>query len=126
MHDLKKKMQLCLPSLQMTFLEFFEALIGCAEIYATDAVVKDPSTPRPSTCMTQEPSVYSMPASPSRLASQAGDEGAGSAEQPTPHHTGASPVLATDATPRAPSSGAGTVKTMGGDGSTKGMEVKGT
>ena len=54
----------------MTFLEFFEALIGCAEIFATDAVVKDPTTPRPSTVLTQDPSVYSMPASPSRMTSQ--------------------------------------------------------
>lgn len=51
----------------MTFLEFFEALIGCAEIYATEALVKDPITPRPSTAMTH--SVYSVPACPSRVAS---------------------------------------------------------
>ena len=63
-------LNLIFSDLQMTFLEFFEALIGCAEIFATDAVVKDPTTPRPSTVMTQEPSVYSMPASPSRMTSQ--------------------------------------------------------
>jgi hypothetical protein len=49
----------------MTFLEFFEALVGCAEIYVTESVVKDPTTPRPSTAYTQDQSV-SMPGSPSR------------------------------------------------------------
>ena len=37
----------------MTFLEFFEALVGCAQVYVTESVVKDPTTPRPSTTMTQ-------------------------------------------------------------------------
>ncbi|KAL8580369.1 hypothetical protein ACOMHN_037468 [Nucella lapillus] len=108
--------------LEMTFLEFFEALIGCAEIFATDAVVKDPTTPRPSTAMTQDPSVYSMPASPSRMTSQAGgaEEGTDSAIQATPHHPGISPIMASE-TPRAPSSAAGTVKTTG-EGSMKGGE----
>ena len=55
---------------QMTFLEFFEALIGCAEKYVTLAVVKDPSTPRPSTSVTKDESMYSIPGSPSRLTSQ--------------------------------------------------------
>ncbi|XP_076440634.1 radial spoke head 10 homolog B-like isoform X2 [Babylonia areolata] len=109
--------------LEMTFLEFFEALIGSAEIFATDAVVKDPTTPRPSTVMTQEPSVYSMPASPSRMTSQAGaEEGTDSAIHHTPHHHGISPVLASE-TPRAPSSGAATVKTTG-EGSVKGEQAQ--
>lgn len=56
--------------LEMTFLEFFEALVGCAEVYVTEAVVKDPNTPRPSTTLTQEQSLLSMPASPSRGISQ--------------------------------------------------------
>ena len=56
----------------MTFLEFFEALVGCAQVYVTEAVVKDPNTPRPSTVMTHEQSYLSVPASPSRMASQAG------------------------------------------------------
>lgn len=53
----------------MSFLEFFEALIGCAEKYVTEDVVKDPSTPRPSTSITKDESMYSMPGSPSRLTS---------------------------------------------------------
>ncbi|ESO83241.1 hypothetical protein LOTGIDRAFT_176258, partial [Lottia gigantea] len=55
--------------LEMTFLEFFEALIGCAEIFVTEAVVKDPATPRPSTALTQDQSMYSIPVAPSRLTS---------------------------------------------------------
>lgn len=107
--------------LEMTFLEFFEALIGCAEIFATDAVVKDPTTPRPSTVMTQDPSVYSMPASPARFASQAaGEEGADSAVQQTPHQVSGSPGFSE--ANRAPSSTADTVKT-GRDGSVKGAEA---
>lgn len=54
----------------MTFLEFFEALIGCAEVFVTEAVVKDPTTPRPSTVMTPEQSMFSIPVSRSRLDSQ--------------------------------------------------------
>jgi len=54
----------------MTFLEFFEALIGSAEVFVTEAVVKDPTTPRPSTVLTPEQSMFSMPVSPSRMASQ--------------------------------------------------------
>lgn len=54
----------------MTFLEFFEALIGCAEVFGTEAVVKDPTTPRPSTVMTPEQSMFSIPVSRSRLDSQ--------------------------------------------------------
>ncbi|KAH3850317.1 hypothetical protein DPMN_092726 [Dreissena polymorpha] len=54
----------------MCFMEFFEALIGCAELYVTEAVVKDPSTPRPSTGITKDESMYSIPNSPSRLTSQ--------------------------------------------------------
>ena len=54
----------------MSFLEFFEALIGCAEKYVTLSVVKDPSTPRPSTSVTKDESMYSIPGSPSRLTSQ--------------------------------------------------------
>lgn len=54
----------------MSFLEFFEALIGCAERYVTEAVVKDPNTPRPSTSVTKDDqSMYSIPGSPSRLTS---------------------------------------------------------
>lgn len=54
----------------MTFLEFFEALVGCAEVFVTENVVKDPNTPRPSTVMTHDPSMYSVAASPSRVTSQ--------------------------------------------------------
>ena len=57
-----------IPYLQITFLEFFEALVGCSEVFVTEAVAKDPATPRPSTTVTQEPSLISMP--PSRVASQ--------------------------------------------------------
>lgn len=56
----------------MSFLEFFEALIGCAEKYVTEAVVKDPNTPRPSTSVTKDESMYSIPGSPSRLTSHVG------------------------------------------------------
>ncbi|XP_070555862.1 radial spoke head 10 homolog B-like [Ptychodera flava] len=41
----------CNLELEMTFLEFFEALIGCAEVYVTEEMLKDPNTPRPSTVM---------------------------------------------------------------------------
>ena len=59
---------------EMTFLEFFEALVGCAQVYVTEAVVKDPSTPPPSTAagMTREHSLMSVPASQSRMQSQTG------------------------------------------------------
>jgi len=53
----------------MTFLEFFEALIGCAVRYVTEAVVKDPNTPRPSTSITKDESMYSIAGTPSRLTS---------------------------------------------------------
>ncbi|KAK7100769.1 radial spoke head 10 homolog B-like isoform X2 [Littorina saxatilis] len=106
--------------LEMTFLEFFEGLIGCAQIFATDAVVKDPTTPRPSTVLTQAASVYSMPALPSRVPSQVGmDEVVELAIQQTQHHPGMSPGLPSE-TPRAPSSGAATIKTAREEGSTKG------
>ncbi len=37
---------------QMTFLEFFEALVSCAEVFVTESVLRDPTTPRPSTTTT--------------------------------------------------------------------------
>ncbi|XP_041359048.1 radial spoke head 10 homolog B-like isoform X2 [Gigantopelta aegis] len=105
--------------LEMTFLEFFEALVACAEVYVTESVVKDPGTPRSSTALTQEQSMYSCPASPSRLASQVGmDDGADSAAHITPHVSqrgSGSPDLSPL---RAQSSGAATHKTSG-DESTK-------
>ena len=52
----------------MTFMEFFDALIGCAEMFVTEAVVKDPSSTRPSTTLTQEHTM-SMPGSASRAVS---------------------------------------------------------
>ncbi|XP_074640296.1 radial spoke head 10 homolog B-like [Tubulanus polymorphus] len=61
--------------LEMTFLEFFEGLVGCAQVFVTEAVVKDPSTPRPSTTLTREQSMMSLPVSASRGASQI-EEGA--------------------------------------------------
>nr|XP_054772682.1 LOW QUALITY PROTEIN: radial spoke head 10 homolog B-like [Lytechinus pictus] len=39
----------CNLELEMTFLDFFEAVIGCAMYYVTEEVIKDPTTPRPST-----------------------------------------------------------------------------
>ena len=42
----------------MTFLEFFEALVGCAEIYVTAAVVQDPITPHQSIPVT--PAIHSV------------------------------------------------------------------
>ncbi|ESO92384.1 hypothetical protein LOTGIDRAFT_233146 [Lottia gigantea] len=71
--------------LEMTFLEFFEALIGCAEIFVTEAVVKDPATPRPSTALTQDQSMYSIPVAPSRLTSHAGVEDGVESAQATPN-----------------------------------------
>ena len=59
-------------SFQMTFLEFLEGLVGCAEVFVTESVVKDPTTPRPSTTLTAEQSLVSMTGSPSRVASQVG------------------------------------------------------
>ena len=61
----------------MTFLEFFEALVGCAQIYVTEDVVKNPNTPRPSTTVTHDQSYISVPGSPSRMASQLGEDVAG-------------------------------------------------
>ncbi|XP_046357024.1 radial spoke head 10 homolog B-like [Haliotis rufescens] len=106
--------------LEMTFLEFFEALVGCAQVYVTEQVVKDPSTPRPSTVMTHDQSMYSVPASPSRLTSQAGmDDSGDTVAQATPHHTPHGGSNTPAASPsRAQSSGAGTAKT-GGEGSSK-------
>ena len=60
---------------QITFLEFFEALVGSAEVFVTEAVAKDPTTPRSSTTVTQEQSLISMPMSPSRGASQVSGQG---------------------------------------------------
>ncbi|XP_072170323.1 radial spoke head 10 homolog B-like isoform X2 [Diadema setosum] len=39
----------CNLELEMTFLDFFEAVIGCAMYFVTEEVIKDPATPRPST-----------------------------------------------------------------------------
>ena len=59
----------------MTFLEFFEALVGCAETYVTESVVKDPSTPRPSTILTAgDQSEDQSIMSPSHAASNADDD----------------------------------------------------
>ncbi|KAK6188921.1 hypothetical protein SNE40_004999 [Patella caerulea] len=70
--------------LEMTFLEFFEALIGCAEIFVTEAVVKDPATPRPSTALTHDQSLCSIPGAPSRLTSQGCVDDVADSIQPTP------------------------------------------
>ncbi|XP_052274745.1 radial spoke head 10 homolog B-like isoform X2 [Dreissena polymorpha] len=99
--------------LEMCFMEFFEALIGCAELYVTEAVVKDPSTPRPSTGITKDESMYSIPNSPSRLTSQGGVD-----EQSVAHGTprdGQSPETASPT--RAVSSAEGTIKTGEGPAS---------
>ncbi|WAR23968.1 RS10B-like protein [Mya arenaria] len=99
--------------IEMCFLEFFEALIGCAERYVTEAVVKDPNTPRPSTSVTKDESLYSIPGSPSRLTSHGGlDEQ--SVVQGTPRDA-QSPE--TGSPTRAVSSADGTTKT-GGEGTT--------
>ncbi|XP_059162834.1 radial spoke head 10 homolog B-like [Physella acuta] len=49
--------------LEMTFLEFLEALISCAEVFVTEKVVHDPTTPRYSVGTSHESNVYSVPAS---------------------------------------------------------------
>lgn len=90
----------------MTFLEFFEALIGCAEVFSTEAVVKDPTTPRPSTVITPDQSMYSIPQSPSRMTSQV--DGGESQAPGTPHQGTGSPESASPT--RAVSSVDNTVK----------------
>ncbi|XP_006814467.1 radial spoke head 10 homolog B-like, partial [Saccoglossus kowalevskii] len=49
----------CNLQLEMTFVEFFEALIGCSVVYVTEDLVKDPNTPRPSTVMSQVQTSFS-------------------------------------------------------------------
>ncbi|CAL1526160.1 unnamed protein product [Lymnaea stagnalis] len=56
--------------LEMTFLEYFEALLLCAEIFVTESVVLDPTTPRPSLKLLQELSQYSGEMTTSHAASQ--------------------------------------------------------
>ncbi|CAG5118523.1 unnamed protein product, partial [Candidula unifasciata] len=60
--------------LEMTFLEFFEALIGCAERYVTEKVVVDAASPCTSSDTTREQSVHSIPESPSQTAIQIAEE----------------------------------------------------
>lgn len=95
---------------QMTFLEFFEALIGCAVVFSTEAVVKDPTTPRPSTAITPDQSMYSIPQSPSRMTSQVGLDGGESQAPGTPHQGTGSPESVSPT--RAVSSVDGTTKTL--------------
>ena len=54
----------------MTFLEFFEALVGCAQVYVTEAVVKDPTSPQPSVAIATDPSLASMTGTMYRETSQ--------------------------------------------------------
>lgn len=98
----------CNLELEMTFLEFFEALIGCAEVFGTEAVIKDPTTPRPSTVMTPEQSMFSIPVSRSRLDSQVGIDGAESQGVVSPRQNTASPE--SQSPTRAVSSADGTTK----------------
>ncbi|PIK56756.1 putative radial spoke head 10-like B [Apostichopus japonicus] len=49
----------CNLELEMTFLDFFESLIGCAMIFVTEEVVKDPNTPRPSTVASHTQTTFS-------------------------------------------------------------------
>nr|KAI8728850.1 radial spoke head 10-like protein B2-like; partial [Biomphalaria glabrata] len=61
--------------LEMTFLEFFEALLLCAEVFVTERVVKDPTTPRISLRSIQkEASQHSLVISMSHKISQPGVE----------------------------------------------------
>ncbi|OWF43641.1 radial spoke head 10 homolog B-like [Mizuhopecten yessoensis] len=99
----------CNLELEMTFLEFFEALIGSAEVFVTESVVKDPTTPRPSTVLTPEQSMFSMPVSPSRMASQVGMDAVESNAQGSPRQGTVSPE--TSSPVRAVSSADGTTKT---------------
>ncbi|XP_071807191.1 radial spoke head 10 homolog B-like isoform X1 [Asterias amurensis] len=81
----------CNLELEMTFLEFFEALIGCAMIYVTEDIVKDPTTPRPSTVISHTHSSYSgtTGASASRASQPLDDsEEQGTTGPGSPHHTG--------------------------------------
>ncbi|XP_052066462.1 radial spoke head 10 homolog B-like [Mytilus californianus] len=100
----------CNLELEMTFLEFFEALIGCAVIFSTEAVVKDPTTPRPSTAITPDQSMYSIPQSPSRMTSQVGLDGGESQAPGTPHQGTGSPESVSPT--RAVSSVDGAAKTV--------------
>ncbi|KAK3777550.1 hypothetical protein RRG08_021670, partial [Elysia crispata] len=109
--------------LEMTFLEFFEALVGCSEVFVTESVVKDPNTPRPSTVLTHDQSMYSVPASPSRMTSQGNvEEADGSVRQATPYISGAGSPTGRGTPERNPSSVAMTNKT-GGDESNKAVEA---
>ncbi|XP_077991620.1 radial spoke head 10 homolog B-like [Glandiceps talaboti] len=49
----------CNLELEMVFLEFFEALIGCSVVFVTEDLLKDPNTPRPSTVMSHMQTSYS-------------------------------------------------------------------
>ncbi|XP_033125967.1 radial spoke head 10 homolog B-like [Anneissia japonica] len=81
--------------LEMTFLEFFEALIGCAVVFVTEEIVKDPTTPRPSTTISnaaQSSYATSTPASASR-ASQLEDDEQGITGVNSPPHSSMSPPM---------------------------------
>lgn len=87
----------CNLELEMTFLDFFEALIGCAMIYVTEEVVKDPTTPRPSTVVSHTQTSYSTTsrATTSHESQNAESEDPGSQGLASSHHgsiaEGASP-----------------------------------
>lgn len=90
----------CNLELEMTFLDFFEALIGCAMIFVTEEVVKDPNTPRPSTVVSHTQTSYSTVsrATTSRASQNPESEDPGSQGPHSSHHGS---VLDASGSPRA-------------------------
>ncbi|XP_038047444.1 radial spoke head 10 homolog B-like [Patiria miniata] len=118
----------CNLELEMTFLEFFEALIGCAMIYVTEDIVKDPSTPRPSTVISHTHSSFSATtaASASRASQPLDDsEEQGTTGPGSPHHTGVTSESMSPG-PRVASSTDATNKGSGLELSAAKVEVQGS
>lgn len=61
----------------MTFLEFFEALVKLADVYVTEAVLKDPATPRPSSGVTGQSQSYAASAAGGATTGAGGGGGGG-------------------------------------------------
>ncbi|XP_072016085.1 radial spoke head 10 homolog B-like isoform X2 [Amphiura filiformis] len=113
----------CNLEIEMTFLEFFEALIGCAKIYVTEEIVKDPTTPRPSTVVSHSQTSYSgtTPGTQSRTSQREDDsEDPGTTGQASPNQTGPSETVS----PGPRSSSEVTAKGSGAD--TSKLDVSGS
>ncbi|XP_071962232.1 radial spoke head 10 homolog B-like [Antedon mediterranea] len=84
--------------LELTFLEFFEALIGCAMEFVTEEIVKDPTTPRPSTTISnaaQSSYGTSTPATASRASQVDENEEQGVTRGASPHQSMSPPISPT-------------------------------